>query len=176
MKKMINFRNFIIAILCVTIICLSVGFIVLSVKLKDKIDDVDSYDVSIINVEKKSSVKGSSIEPIGEANITANKKEIEFNYAMNANNDEIVYVATIRNNGTMKAKIVDIIGSPDYTIEPYKSTISPVTIDISDIKDKVLEPGREIELRVSALYNSKTITNVSKKFSYKIGLITQYVE
>jgi len=176
MKKMINFRNCLIAILCITIIFLSVGFVILSIKLKSSEEEKNIFDVSFANVEKKSSVKGSKIEPISNAEISSNNMEVLFNFELSANNDEVVYVANIRNNGTMKAKIVDIIGSPDYTIEPYKNVISPVTVSISDLTDKIIEPGNEVELRVSASYNSNTINNVKKQFIYKIGLITQYVE
>ena len=91
-------------------------------------------------------------------------------------NDEVVYVANIRNNGNMKVRIVDIMESPDYGIDPYKTSIAPIVINMSDIKDKIIEPGKEVELRISVLYDSKTNVNVKKKFNYKIGLITEYVE
>ena len=176
MKKMISFRNCLIAILCVTIIFLSIGFVVLSIKLKDVSDESSIYDVSFVDVEKKSSVKGSSIEPTSNATIDSSKKEIVFNFDLNADNDEVVYVANIRNNGTVSAKIVDILGSPDYTSEPYKSSISPVTITGSDLKDKIVEPGKEVELRLTVSYNSKTNSNAKRKFEYRVGLITQFVE
>lgn len=176
MKKMINFRNCLIAILCVTIIFLSIGFVVLSIKLKDIEEDISVYDLSFVSVEKKSSVKGSNIEPVSSASIEANKKEIAFSFDMNSNNDEVVYVANIRNNGNMKVRIVDIMESPDFGIDPYKTSIAPIVINMSDIKDKIIEPGKEVELRISVLYDSKTNVNVKKKFNYKIGLITEYVE
>lgn len=176
MKKMINFRNCLIAVLCVTIICLSVGFVVLSIKLKSFEDETSTYDVSFVSVDKKSSVKGSSIEPVSTAEIDFDNKEINFNFELNANNDEVVYVANIRNNGTMMAKIVDVLGSPDYTVVPYKNSIDPVSISVSDLKDKIVEPGKEVELRVVASYKSTNTTVLKKKFNYRIGLITKYVE
>ena len=176
MKKMINFRNCLIAVLCITIICLSIGFVVLSIKLKDKEEEVSVYDLSFVSVEKKSSVKGSNIEPVSTAEIEANKKEILFTFDMNSNNDEIVYVANIRNSGNMKVRIVDIMQSPDYSIDPYKTNLAPVIINLSDLKDKIIEPGKEVELRISISYDSKSNVNTKKKFNYRIGLITQYVE
>ena len=175
MKKMISFRNAIIVILCITIIFLSIGFIVLSVKLKDLKEDVDSYSVTFMNVVKTSSVKGSSVEPSSTAKIVEEHKEIEFNFDMSYPQDEVVYVATIRNNGTMKAKIVDIMGSPDYTIDAYKNALAPVSLSLSDVKGKILEPNQEVELRISAIYNN-TAQPVKKVFNYKIGLITEFVE
>lgn len=175
MKKMISFRNAIIAVLCVTIIFLSIGFIVLSLKLKELKEDVDSYDVTFMSVEKLSSIKGSNIEPVSNAKIIDGHKEIEMQVDMNYVHDEVIYVATIRNNGTMKAKIVDVMGSPDYTVEPYKSALSPVTLTLSDVKGKVLEPNQEIELRITFNYNASNVP-VKKVFNYKLGLITEYVE
>lgn len=177
MKKMISFRNAIIAILCVTIIFLSIGFIVLSIKFKELNEDVDSYNVTFMSIEKISSIKGSNVEPISNAKIIENHKEIEMQFDMSSVHDEVVYIATIRNNGTMKAKIVDIMGSPDYTVEPYKTALSPVVLTLSDVKGKVLEPNQEVELRIALNYNvNGGVVPTKKVFNYKLGLITEYDE
>ena len=69
MKKMINIRNSVIIILCITIICMSIGFIVISIDYtKNKKQDL-SYNVVFEKIKKLSSVKGSNIEPKGTVKI-----------------------------------------------------------------------------------------------------------
>ncbi len=65
MKKMLSIRNSVIIILCITIICMSIGFIVISIDYtKNKKQDL-SYNVVFDKIKKLSSVKGSNIEPKG---------------------------------------------------------------------------------------------------------------
>lgn len=173
MKKMINIRNSIITILCITIICLGIGFIVLSSEYKKEKEDLDTFDVSFINVNKSSSIKGSEKEPFGKAEITTNNKEIDMNFNLNATHDELVYIATIKNKGTLEAEIVDIIESPNYSDENFKDLISPVTITISDIKGKKLKPNEEIELKIVVYYNPSLNEVIKKDISYKIGIIAK---
>lgn len=173
MKKMIQIRNNIITILCVTIVLLGIGFIVLSIELEHKKDEVHSYNVSFIDVSKKSSVKGSNIEPIGKAEIMEDGKEIEMSFTMNAFHDELVYVTNIKNEGTIPVEIVDIIESPDYSLESFKKLISPVSVSLTNIKGKIILPGETVELKITAYYNPNDSQVAKKTIPYKIGLITK---
>ena len=94
------------------------------------------------------------------------------NFNLYSIHDEIIYNATIKNKGTIPVEIVDIMESPNYKIDKYKKMISPVTITISDIKGKVLNPKESINLKIIVYYNPGE-NNSSKSIDYKIGLITK---
>ena len=175
MKKLLNLRNSIITVLCITIICLGIGFIVMSTELKKAKDEQEKFDVSFVSVNKTSSVKSTDKEPIGKAEIVEKNKEIKMNFVMNSTHDEIVYTAIIKNRGTMNARIVDIIESPNYNEKSIKSLISPVTIKVSDVKGKVIKPNEEIEIKITAYYNPSQQEVTQKNIDYKIGLITNSV-
>ena len=171
MKKMLNIRNNVIIILCITIICMAIGFIVISVDYtKNKNKDL-SYSVVFKNIKKLSSVKGSTTEPKGTVTINDNSQEIDMHITMNAPHDELSYIATIENKSTVPIEILDIMESPDYKLDSFKKLISPVTITLSDVENKVIEPKETLELKIIFYYNSKDAG--TKTFDYKIGLITR---
>ena len=171
MKSMINIRNSVIIVLCITIICMALGFIVISVDYtKNKNKDL-TYKVEFTKIKKKSSIKGSTIEPKGKVSISENAAEIEMNITMNSQHDELSYIATIENEGTVPIEIVDIIESPDYKLDSFKKLISPVTITLSDVEGKIIKPNETLDLKIIFYYNG-TSTG-PKTFDYKIGLITK---
>ena len=90
---------------------------------------------------------------------------------MNAPHDELSYVATIENEGTIPIEIIDVLESPDYKLDSFKKLINPVSITLSDIKGKVIEPNETLDLKIVFYYNSGATG--SKTFDYKIGLITK---
>lgn len=173
MKNMIHIRNSVIVVLCITIVFMGIGFIVLSVNLKKEKDMTHSFDVSFVDVTKSSSVKGSNVEPAGKATIVENGKEVDMAFTVNAVHDELVYIATIKNKGTLAAEIVDIIESPDYKLDSFNKSINPVTITLSNIKGKIIPPGESIELKIVVYYNPSTNAGGKKTFPYRIGLITK---
>ena len=79
MKKLINVRNSVIIILCITIICMAIGFIVISVDYTKKTKENFSYSVIFTKIKKLSSVKGSTSEPKGTVSINEDQAEIEMN-------------------------------------------------------------------------------------------------
>lgn len=171
MKKMINIRNSVIIILCITIICMAVGFIVISIDYTKNKNVKMSYNVVFNKIKKLSSVKGSTIEPKGTVEINEDTSEIEMNITMNSPHDELSYVATIENKGTVPIEILDVMESPDYKLNSFKKLITPVTINLSDIKGKVIEPNETLDLKIVFYYN--TGSTGTKTFDYKIGLITK---
>lgn len=173
MKKMLNVRNIIIVILCITIICMGIGFIILSVELKNKKDEIKTYDIAITKVKKISSVKGSNIEPIGKINITSDGKILDMNFELNAIHDELTYIATIKNTGTMPAEIIDVLESPNYKEENFHKLIAPVSITISDIKGKILKAGESTDLKIFVYYKSSTAPVTKKNIPYKLGIISK---
>ena len=175
MKKLLNLRNSIITILCITIICLGIGFIVMSTELKKIKEEEEKFDVSFISIDKTSSIKSTEKEPFGNAEIIEENKEIKMNFVMNSTHDEIVYTAVIKNKGTMPARIVDVIESPNYNEKTIKNIIDPVTIKVTDVKGKVIKPNEEVEIKIVAYYNPSQQEITQKNIDYKIGLVTNSV-
>ena len=171
MKKMLSIRNSVIIILCITIICMSIGFIVISIDYtKNKKQDL-SYNVVFDKIKKLSSVKGSNIEPKGIVKISNEQETIEMNITMNSPHDELSYIATIENKSTVPIEIIDIMESPDYKLPSFKKLISPITITLSDIKGNIINPNETLDLKIVFYYNTGSTT--PKTFDYKIGLITR---
>lgn len=175
MKKLINIRNSVIIILCITVICMAVGFIVVSIELKKQKEIKNSFNVVFTKIVKSSSVKGSNIEPISQAQIDKNNHIINMNFQLNATHDEIIYIATIKNTGTIPAKIIDIIESPNYKDKSFSKLIDPVTIQISEMENKILQPEEETELKIIIYYNPSSLENTKKDFKYSIGLLTKSI-
>lgn len=174
MKSMIHIRNSVIIILCMTVILLGIGFIVLSVELKNKNDEVPVLDVVFTDIKKISSVKGSDKEPTSKAEIITSGTELNMNFNLNSVHDEITYVAEIKNKGNLSCEIVDVLESPNYNDSEFNKLISPVSINLSDVKGKIIPPGEEIELKIVVYYNKKeNVKEGPKSFSYKVGLITK---
>ena len=171
MNKMINVRNSVITILCITIICMAIGFIVISVDYTKNKNKNLEYSVVFKNIKSLSSVKGSNIEPKGKVAINDDSTEIEMHISMNAPHDELSYIATIENEGTVPIEILDIMESPDYKLDSFKKLINPVTITLSDVEGKVIKPKEKIDLKIVFYYN--TGSSGLKSFYYKIGLITR---
>lgn len=174
MKNMIHIRNSVIIILCITVVCLGIGFIILSVELKKKNDEVYSLNTKFTNITKTTSVKGSTKEPTSYAEITNSGTEMDMNFTMNSTHDEITYVATIENKGTLPCEIVNIMESPNYNLNEFQKLIFPVTISLSDVKGKIIPPGEKLDLKIVVYYNTNgNNTPTTKTFSYKLGLITK---
>ncbi len=173
MKKMLYIRNNIIIILCVTIVLMAIGFVALSVRLKAYQEKEESFNVVFYDVSKQSSIKGSSKAPIGETSIDSSGKVLNMNFSMFAAHDELTYVTTIRNKGTLPAKIIKVLKNPDYSIETYKNLIHPVSITTSDIDGRTLLPGEELEYKITIYYNPSVNKNTTKNFSYNLALITE---
>lgn len=171
MKKF-GVKNIIIVFLCLTIIFLCVGFALISKELEKVKDERHFYDVVFDSIEKVSSVKGGTYEPVSEASIVKEGKEINFSYKLYVTNDEITYNAVIKNNGTFKVKILDLLESPNLGTGLNK-LITPVTITYTDLIDKELEPGEKQDLKIVVTYNPSTMISGLREFNYTLGLITK---
>lgn len=171
MKKF-GVKNIIIVFLCLTIIFLCVGFALLSKELENVKNKKHEYDVVFDSIEKVNSVKGGTYEPVSEAVIVKEGKEIDFKYKLYVTNDEITYNVVIKNNGTYKVKVLDLLESPNLSTGLNK-LITPVTITYSDIIDKELEPDEKLDLKIVVTYNPSTMISGLREFSYTLGLITK---
>lgn len=173
MPKKISIRNLIIILLCLTIICMAIGFSILSYRLDTLKNKEEVFDVVIDKVVEETFVKGSKESPSGKNSITNKGNTVNMQFNLYAPQDELAYTLTIKNKGTIKAEIVDLISSPDYINDSNeKNKISPVTITLTDISGKVLEPGEETIVKVVVIYNQ---TSNPKKLTipYQISLLTK---
>ncbi len=166
MKKMLRLRNYLIAILCFTIICMSIGFSILSVKLENTNENKPYFNVVFSKVVKETAVKGETIEPRCTNSITNSSKEVNLNCNLNAPHDELSYIITIKNEGNMDATIVGLKENISY--EEANTTAQ---IKHTDVEDKILKPEEEITLKVYINYGKDTSIK-PKNLKYNLFLIT----
>lgn len=164
MSKILQTKNnIIIIVLCFTIICMSIGFIILST---NKTSEDYSYNVVFSNVVKTGSLKGSDKTPMSSIKIL-NNQEISMDFTLYYPRDEISYNIDVENKGNIPCEVVDIMESTNT------NDISPVTIKITNVKGKIIPPLEKIKLKVVVYYNTTDKSIVTKNFNYKIGLITR---
>lgn len=175
MKK-ISIRNLIIALLCFTVICLAIGFCIISVELDNFKNKVEKFEVVFTDIIEDSSIKGGTEEPTCVTSINDDGYTLSMDFTLNNPLDEISYLVTIKNTGTLKAKIVDIVSTPDYINDKISSNyIKPISITKTDISGKILDPDEEATFKVLAVYNNSNIKG-TKKISYKLSLISSSTE
>ncbi len=165
--------NHLIVVLCLTILCVVIGFIILALVLKSERNSIPVFDVSFVDIKKESVVKGSAIEPVATANILDGGQKIDMNFTLNSVHDEFTYLVTIENKGTLPAEIVDILQSPDYSIQTFQNMIAPISISLSDIKGKVIPVGAQLTLKIIVYYPPSNFEVQRKDFSYSIGIIAK---
>lgn len=171
MKKSINIRNLIIITLCSTIIFMGIGFVLLSAKLEEKNKKKDVFDISIIKVDSDTPVKGGYIAPTETKEIINEGKTVDFNFTLNAPKDELAYTITIKNKGTLPAKIIKLITIPDYINSQKQATsISPVKVNHPMIENKVLQPAEELKIKVIVTYEMSN-TAVKINVPYQITIL-----
>lgn len=176
MKAPLNIRNWIIIMLCVTIVCMAIGFAFLSMQLEERNSKVPTHDVSFTNINPRTPVQGGTIPPSATTNITNSNQTINFKFNLYAPTDEVSYRITIKNKGTIDAEIVALIEYPDYLNDQTAAqTIFPVEVKHNNIIGKVLAPGEETELNVAATFNYKALAQ-PMTVPYQITLITKSPE
>lgn len=171
MKK-ISIRNLIIALLCITIIFLAAGFCFISAKLDALKNKEEVFNVIFTKVEEETSVKGGTVEPNCEYSVNDDGHKLNMEFNMFNPIDELAYSITIENKGTMKAKIIDIISSPDYETDLTSlNSIKPVKITTTDISGKVLDPNEETTLKVVATYGQSS-SKRNLKIPFKLSIVS----
>ena len=176
MKSISSIRNSLIIILCCTVVCMGIGFIVLSMQLKKEKEREESFRVVFSKVEKTSSVKGSNVSPDGKVKIVDHGLGLDMEFQLNAFYDELTYVATIHNEGSIAAEIVGLTESPNYSEERFQKLIFPAQITISDVQGKIVPPEGDTTLKITIFYSPAGDNATSKKIPYKIGLLVRSYE
>lgn len=176
MSKNGKVKNIVIVVLCITIIAMGIGFMFLSMKLENYRTEKDVFDVRFKSVRLLSSIKGGEKDPTGKIKIDSTGKILDMSFQLYHEHDEVDYEVTIKNEGTLEAKIVNLLSTPDFRSKQVIQEISPIVISISDMNGKILEPGEETSMKISAIYNpveAASLKNKSLKISGKIGMITE---
>ena len=159
MKKNINIRNLIIVMLCVTIICMGIGFAFLASKLEKECARQDEFSVEITKVEPATSVKGGYLDPIATKEVINEGKTVDFKFTLNSPKDELAYNITIKNTGTLPVKIVKLLDNPDYINDQSTlARIAPISITHDKVEDKVLKPNKELVVKLVVTYNMSNET------------------
>lgn len=176
MKNSVNVRNLIIMMLCITIICMGIGFAYLSVKLDTKNNEKQIFDVSFTKVLAQTPVKGGIVSPTSTNEIINDGKTLNMMFNLYTPQDELAYTIVVKNEGTLPVKITDVLTYPNYTEqEEIAKTISPIKISHNDLSDKVLNPEEELEIKLVATYTSEG--NIGQMIvPYQLTLITSSTE
>ncbi len=177
MSKYIRVKNIVIVALCITVVIMAAGYIILAIEI-DKLQNVDSvFDVSFTNVKQISSIKGGSAEPSGSIDIQDSGKSLKMNFILNEVHDEIDYEITIQNRGTMDVALIDLIMSPDFTDFAILQAYDPISISLSTINGRILEPDEEATVKLSVFYNPVSSPSLEgmKKISGKVGILAESI-
>lgn len=171
MKKSSNIRNIIIVMLCITIIIIGIGFVYLSLKLDAKNKEENIFKVEFVKIEEQTPIKGGYANPTGTSSIINEGATIKFNLTLNMPQDELAYIVTLKNTGTLKAKIINLMSSPDYINDNIaKNYIAPVLLTQETIKDNILDPDEEIKIKIVASYGNSSVQR-QMNISYQLTIL-----
>jgi len=174
MRKMISIRNGVIVALCGAIILMAVGFSVLAFRLKSLSDKTERFDVSFVKVSRDQVHKGGKTEPQGDLQIKSHGKKLEMNFTLYEVQDEMNFTAIVKNRGTIPARIVEVVATPDYKDKRFGNLIAPVKITYDEIAGRELDSQEEVELKISVLYPKSNMAG-ARNVSCKLGIISESV-
>ena len=166
-------RNNVILALCISIICISVGFILISLEWQKEKKKISSFQVAFTEVEKQPSNNKDTNKATGKIDIIENGQVLDMKFTLESEKDELNYVVTIANQGNMAAEIINIFGSPDYEEEIFQKLIFPVQIKVSDISKKIVPAGETISLNIKVYSVTSSPFTEKKTVHYKLSLLTK---
>lgn len=161
----------------VIILLLTLSFIILAIKYTNLKNSKSMYKVEIIKVDKLNPIKAGTNNPTSNANIINSGETLSLSFDLYTPNDEITYVATVKNIGDIKAKIIDVIVLPDYIKDDNsKKLIYPAELSINSIKGKILNPGDQTTLKITVTYkNIQSENNLLINIPCQISILTESV-
>ncbi len=176
-KKIKINKNILLYSLLVALILVS-SCLVLSLNRYNHIkEDSNTFKIEFVNVEKLNPIQAGNFSPTSTETITNNGLTLDMSFDLYTPNDEITYVATIKNTSKTKGKIVNIIRQPDYLSDQSSSDkIYPCKITMNNIVGKILNPGEEVKLNITANYQNSNKKSKGINIPYEISLLTQIVD
>ena len=176
MKSKNKTKKLIIA-LEIMILIITMSFCLLALKYNKLKSSKSLYKVEIIKIEKLNPIKAGSKNPTSSASIINSGQTLNLSFDLYTPNDEITYVATVKNIGAIKAKIINVIVLPDYLNDDNsKKTIYPAELTVNDISNKVLNPGDQTTLKVTVTYKkTSSENNLLINIPCQISILTKSV-
>lgn len=165
--RRLSIINLIITVLCFTVICLGLGFCLISTRLSEYKKSGTKYDVRIISIDEGTPIKGGTTVPNATYKITNCGHTVDFVFNVYNPKDSMTYTATIKNMGDIEIKIDKVVESLNYN----KKILNPITINYNDIDGQILKSGEEVKLTISIEYGVDGISNY-KKIPYSINILT----
>ncbi len=158
-------RNWFILVLLIALLIMSVGYSLFStnLNLNGTAEIVGEWNVKITNIEV-SSIKGNC----NPGNPTYTNTSATFNLKLYQPGDEVIYLITIENQGTIDAKLANVVFKTD---EKGSDSILYETSELS----KELKAGSKTSFTVKVSYSSDTEENQEVKTNSITGII-EYVQ
>lgn len=147
--KQRDHRNIVIGVLCSALLVMGVGFAYLtsaltingSVGVKNA-----TWDVKFTNIATVANPTSTNVSnAISEDGLTAN-----FNVLLTQPGDTVTYTLTVKNSGTIDAKISNI----EATTPTETTGNKAIKFSYEDIKDRVVKAGESTTMAVTFTYDS----------------------
>ena len=176
-KKIKINKNVLINSLIIALILVS-SCLILSMNRYNKLkEDTGNFKIEFVNVEKLNPIQAGAFSPSSNATIINNGLSLDMSFDLYTPNDEITYVATIKNVSKIKGKIVNIIRQPDYLNDQSSNDkIYPCKISMNNIVGKTLNPGEEVKINITANYQNSNRKAKGINIPYEISILTQIVD
>ncbi len=169
-------KNILINSLLIALVLVS-SCLILSINRYNQLkEDKKDFKIEFVNVEKLNPIQAGSFSPTSSATITNNGLSLNMSFDLYTPNDEITYIAKIKNTSKTKGKIVNIIRQPDYLNDQTSiDRIYPCKITMNNIIGKTLNPGEEVKLNITANYQNSNKKSKGINIPYEISILTEIV-
>ena len=176
-KKIKINKNILINSLLVALILVSTCLILSMNRYNTLKEDKGVFKIEFVNVEKLNPIQAGAFSPTSNATIINNGLSLDMSFDLYTPNDEITYVATIKNTSKTKGKIVNIIRQPDYLNDQSSiDRIYPCKITMNNIVGKILNPEDEVKLNITANYQNSNRKSRGINIPYEISILTEIVD
>lgn len=163
MKKKKDQRNILIGVLLIAIVIMSVGYAAFATTLTingtSKI--TGNWDVAITGIEKDEKTATADGGTPTYTALTAT-----FAAEMNEPGDSVEYTITIKNSGSIDAKLNEVVPTITGAAEALKYTID------APAANSVLASGETATVKVTATYNADSTDNVTSETNTKALTLT----
>jgi len=167
MEKTKDQKNALIVVLILIILIMSIGYasFASALQISGSTSIVGSWDVKFISLTKSLSTSAFEvIEPSYDATT------IIFDVELKSIGDHVIYKATIKNSGTIDAKLSSVMA-------PNLGGTDAIIYSLSGISDNdVLEAGKEVEILITIEYNSDIYELPKETISKKLTITFNFVQ